>query len=547
MRKVIAVRELPVGIQTFSEIIKGGYVYADKTGYIADLAARGKYFFLSRPRRFGKSLFVDTLNEAFAGNRDLFTGLALAGSDFDFTPSPVVRLDFSRFSVATPGDLTLGLTVTLSRIAGEYQIELPVTNPSLMLDDLILALARTRGARVVVLIDEYDKPIIDHLTDPVTAEANRDLLRSVFGVLKALDAHLRFVFLTGVSKFSRTSLFSQLNNLTDISLRKPYVNICGISEAEFDLLFAEHLTKVAGAWHQQGLAAGDPVSLRKLLFTWYDGYSWDGQSRVFNPFSLLSFFASGEVYPYWYTSGIPRFLIDRMVGQPVLYAQIQDAEITEVDLDSHDVVNASLPSLLFQTGFLTVKSVDESQWPRLYRLGFPNVEVSTSFARNFLMDLAGERQSEASSWSARMRRSLNNGQLDLLQDCLTGLFATIPYNLHQPQESFYHAIFLAVTQFLGFQIAGEVAVAGGEIDGTIDTLTGKSYVIEMKYAKTAPDAADAVVDQILATAADHALAQIEAKRYADKYAGTGLDVYKVAIAVTGRGRVHTAWAHQNHH
>jgi hypothetical protein len=550
-------RALPIGIQTFREIIENRYVYADKTGYIGDLLSTGKHFFLSRPRRFGKSLFIDTVREAFLGSRDLFEGLALAGTDFDFTPRPVIRVDLSSVALGDAQELRAGLMGLLRDIADSYDIAVDGINPAELFRRLIVALHRHSGHRVVVLIDEYDKPIVEHLTRPELAEANRRELRDMYGVLKAMDAHLKFVMLTGVSKFTRMSLFSQLNNLSDITLIDRYANICGITEAEFDILFGEHLEALCARRAAQGLESGREL-VRETVFDWYDGFSWDGTSRVFNPFSLLSLFAWQEFNPYWYSSGTPTMLMRQLREKPVAYADVQGVTMTESFLDSHEIEDAPLASLLFQTGFLTVAGMQPGV-PRTFTVRFPNVEVSTSFSRQFLATLAPESALALEGWYAATHRALDQGRPEYLQEMLTGLFAVLPWNLHvSAGEALYHAVFLVAMQFCGLRVAGEVAVAGGEIDGTIDMPSGCSYVVEFKHvageagAPIARGAAPSGTPQplpevaltaLLDRAVGAALAQIDAKGYADRYRGTGRRVYKVGIAVAGRGVVRVRAVH----
>ena len=530
---------LPIGLQTFRKIIEDGYVYADKTGYIADLARRGSYFFLSRPRRFGKSLFLDTIKEAFSGDRDLFAGLALADSGWDFPTHPVIRVDMSRFPNKSIEGLSNGVITSLRQTAHTYGLTSDHDNPVVAFDDLIARLHETTGHRVVVLIDEYDKPIIDHLDDLPTAESNREFLRSFYGVMKGNDAHLRFVFLTGVSKFTRTSIFSQLNNLVDITMRPEYAGICGITEAEFDRLFPAHIeaykTAMAAQRRPEGGLSLD--ELRTEILDWYDGYTWDGVTRVLNPFSLLNFFDAKSFYPFWFVSGTPRFLVDTLAANPPRYAEIQAATITELDLDSTAIEHAPLPSLLFQTGFLTVASVDYVARPPRYRLALPNTEVSTSLSRLFLDAVSQQTTSSPDTFYAAAEDALDTGHPERLGPVLEGLYASIPYNLHQGSEAFYHAIFLSVMQFLGFEVLGEVAVAGGEIDGVVNRPNGRTYVVEMKYVRTENDAASVQIDEALAEAAGRALRQIAGKGYADRYRGTRRIVEEIGVAVAGRGRV----------
>jgi hypothetical protein len=314
----------------------------------------------------------------------------------------------------------------------------------------------------------------------------------------------------------------------------------------------------------QGLESGREL-VREAVFDWYDGFSWDGTSRVFNPFSLLSVFAWQEFNPYWYSSGTPQVLMDQLRDRPVVYADVQGATMTEFYLDSHEIEDAPLASLLFQTGFLTVDSVRPGS-PPVFTLRFPNIEVSTSFSRQFLATLAPESATALEGWYAQTHQALDEGRPEYLEEALTGLFAVLPWNLHvSAGEALYHAVFLVVLQFCGLRVAGEVAVAGGEIDGTIDMPSGCSYVVEFKHVAGLAGEADAVdgpvtpsakagvtasaaswpggvspdaaVNAALDRAVGAALAQIDAKGYADRYRGTRRRVYKVGIAVAGRGVV----------
>jgi len=269
------------------------------------------------------------------------------------------------------------------------------------------------------------------------------------------------------------------------------------------------------------------------VFDWYDGYSWDGASHVFNPFSVLSFFERERLYPFWYATGAPQFLMTRLRQDPADYSVVQGAQITELLLDSHEIEQASLVSLLFQTGYLTVRAMDDEVWPARYTLSFPNEEVSTSFSGQFLDSITADTPT-ADTWYAQMRQALDEGRPEYLAEALSGLFATIPYQLHLPAEAFYHAIFLAVMQFLGLRVIGEGSVAGGRIEGVIDRSGGRSYVVELKYVRAEQEAE---IDTLLDEAVADALAQIADHGYADRYRGTRREVHQVGIAVAGRGRV----------
>jgi hypothetical protein len=557
-------KKLPVGIQTFRELIEGDYIYADKTEYIYSLINGGKYYFLSRPRRFGKSLLVDTMKEIFSGNRARFKGLWIDGSGYAWARRPVICLDMSQQALESAASLRESLLFSLKAIADEEGLELQGKSAPVAFRWLIGALKEKYKAKVVVLIDEYDKPIIDFLAAPKKAAANRNALGNFYGIIKGQDANLEFVFLTGVSKFTKTSLFSQLNNLTDLTLWDKYAGICGFTAAEFDALFADHIAAYREARKVAGGRDGDKslAEIRRGIFDWYDGYTWDGETRVFNPFSLLSFFNKNEFGAYWYASGTPQFLSDAFRARPLEYVNVQEAKVNETMLDSYDIENAPLVSLLFQTGFLTVQATEEGP-PREYALGFPNVEVSQSFGQQFLSGASEETDPFGNAFITGIRKALDAGEPEGIEDGLRGLYASIPYQLHLKAEAFYQVVFLATMQFLGFRVLGEISTAEGRMDGNIERPNGMTYVIEFKYKKLADAgngaddpqrAADAgnggadgqqksdarsdeTVSALLDDGIREAFSQIDARGYADRYAGTRRKVFKVAVCVVGRGNV----------
>ena len=287
-------KKLPLGVQSFSKIIKGGYVYVDKTKYIYNLIDGVSYYFLSRPRRFGKSLLLDTISEVFSGNKELFNGLWIYDSGYEFPSHPVIRLDMSNISNETPEVLKQSLLHELRMRSAEESLSITAEIPSDTFKQLIEALYKKYGQRVVVLIDEYDKPILDHLTDVKTAEANRMVIKGFYGILKSMDPFLRFAMITGVSKFTKTSVFSELNNLLDITMMEEYANICGVELDNLNKYFGDHMESLS--CHKR-FAMRD--SIRDDILSWYDGYSWDGETRVLNPFSLLSFFIQKRFVGFW--------------------------------------------------------------------------------------------------------------------------------------------------------------------------------------------------------------------------------------------------------
>ena len=287
-------KKIPLGIQNFREIVEDDYVYVDKTQYIYELINGYKYYFLSRPRRFGKSLLLDVIGEVFKGSKELFKGLSIYNSDYAFEKFPVIRIDMSGVSAKTPDDLEtsiiFNLLASMQKEGGDYRGHIP----SDLLRSYILFLYEKYDKKIVVLIDEYDKPILDHLDNPQLADSNRKILKDFYGVIKSLDAYLRFTFLTGVSKFVKTSIFSELNNLFDITLNEKYANICGITPDDLVSYFKNHIDKLI----ERRFFIDFKEAIYKIS-AWYDGYSWDGATRVINPFSLLSFIAQERFSAYW--------------------------------------------------------------------------------------------------------------------------------------------------------------------------------------------------------------------------------------------------------
>jgi len=369
-------KKMPLGMQSFREIVESNYVYADKTMYVYELIDGAKYYFLSRPRRFGKSLLLDTISEVFSGDKELFKGLYIYDTDHRFEMHPVIRLDMSNIANKTPEILEKELTISLRKRANEENIEIDINYdiPSTVFKTLIASLQKKYNKGVVVLIDEYDKPILDHLTDPETAEANRQVIKSFYGILKSMDPFLRFTFITGVSKFTKTSIFSELNNLLDITMTKRYSNICGIETEDLEKYFGEHIRHLSTL---DDFKRFD--SIHNGILDWYDGYSWDGNTRLINPFSLLSFFLQNRFSGFWYSSGTPTFLIKLIKENPSSFLSLGDLELSERSLDTFDIHKMSIVPLLFQTGYLTV---DERRFrgdSESYVLRMPNLEVREAF------------------------------------------------------------------------------------------------------------------------------------------------------------------------
>ena len=520
-------KKLPVGIQSFREIVQGGYVYVDKTRYVYDLVNNAKYYFLSRPRRFGKSLFLDTIAEAFSSGRELFKGLWIYDSDYDFQTHPVLRLDMSGIANETPEVLKNSLASELRTRINAEGFDVSGEVASDLLKNLIEALYKKYGKRVVVLIDEYDKPILDHLHNTDMAEANRAVIRGFYGVLKSMDACLRFTFITGVSKFTKTSIFSELNNLLDITLIDDYANICGIPVEDLDRCFHEHIEALSSLDRFKQYE-----NIHDEILAWYDGYSWDGATRVLNPFGLLTFFAQKRFSSFWYSTGSPKFLIAMIRNNPESYTDFRDFEMGEWELDSFDVNSIQAAPLLFQTGYLTVREVLHGMGSTAYLLDIPNCEVREAFNLQMLAVLTERENAFVGTAYRNILKSLRDGDLNKILSVLKGFFASIPYNLHIPREAYYHSIFFTVMSLLGFDIEVEVATSKGRIDAVLE-MKDKVYVFEFKYKDCDPGASAGAKRTLFDEALKEGLAQIIGRGYADKYLGSGKVVYQAAFAFLG--------------
>ena len=494
--------KLPIGIQTFQTIRADGYYYVDKTAFAKQLIDGGTRYFLSRPRRFGKSLFVDTLKELFEGNRELFTGLAIHDTwDWDVR-YPVVRLSFGGGSFLAPGHLHEETSIRLDNIAEDEGVDSVQGTGPARLRQLLRSLHRQTGQRVVVLVDEYDKPILDVMDDPPLARANRDYLRSLYATIKDCDEHVRFAFLTGVSKFTKVNLFSGLNNLIDITLDPDYSAICGYTDSDLDSVFAPEV------------AAFDRDAIRR----WYNGYSWLGDQKVYNPFDILQLFRGGTFKAHWFETGTPTFLIDTLLGRGVPTPDLDGLVTTEDLLSSFDVDRIATEALLFQTGYLTVAEAESKHGRWRYRLGYPNLEVRMSLndyvLRELLPDPGGVLER-----GDRLHELLAARDVAGLEALFQAFFASIPYNWHVNNniarfEGYYASVFYSHFAAAGLDVQVEDATSRGRVDMAV-RFNEDVYLFEFKVIEQSGQGA--------------AMAQLKERRYADKYQDSGGPIHLVAV------------------
>ncbi len=493
-------KKLPIGIQTFAEIIQENYIYIDKTQHIAQLIQSGKYFFLSRPRRFGKSLLVSTLSEIFSGNQALFQGLSIY-DQIEWSAHPVIVIDFNGISCNDDQIFKTSLSFFFKKVASQYDIELQSPFVQDQFAELIEQIALKTKQKVVILIDEYDKPMVRHITDLEQAARNREVLRDVLSVLKYADAFLRFVFLTGVSKFARVSIFSDLNHLRDITLAPQFATLLGYTQEELETDFAPHL-------QQLGLELGlEPTPLLAQITTWYNGYSWNGTDRMYNPFSILNLFANQRFSNYWFATGTPTFLIKLIKQTQQEVTEFENKTVSELIFDRYDIDKINIFSLLFQTGYLTITHLDTQDLVTEYTLNYPNLEVKQAFITHLLDSFTDNGLEEIQPAAHRLRRYLQTDNLDGFMKLMRALFAKIPYPLHLEQEAYYHSLFYMIAILMGVEIDLEVLTDKGRIDGVL-ALTDKIYLMEFKYGKAGTS---------METLTHQAIAQIQEKNYGERF------------------------------
>ena len=495
-------RRLPIGIQTFRKMREGNCYYVDKTAYIRRLLNEGTHYFLSRPRRFGKSLFLDTLKEVFAGNESLFEGLYIR-DHWDWSVRyPVVRLDFSGGSYHERGRLHEDVMAQLNDLAEEAGVATRYEHAAACFRHLIGALSRQAGQRVVVLVDEYDKPILDALEVPDIARANRDFLRGLYGMIKSSDAHVRFAFITGVSKFSKVSLFSGLNNLKDITLDARYSALCGYTEADLDSVFAPEL----------------PGLDREQIRDWYNGYRWLGDEKVYNPFDILLLFDSREFRAYWFETGTPTFLVETLFERHVSSLELGGMIGSDELLSTFDVDHIATEALLFQTGYLTIADAEALGGKWLYRLDYPNREVRQSLNESLLRYLVQDATRQMVN-SVRLYRLLEANNFAGLETLFHAFFASIPYEWYTNNdianyEGYYASVFYSYFAALGLDIRVEDSSSHERLDMAV-LFNGNIYLFEFKVVEMA--------------SAGAAIAQLKARCYADKYRALGQPIHLIGV------------------
>jgi len=492
--KTPILQQLPLGISIFSEIRNEGYLYVDKTEDIYNLITRGNRYFLSRPRRFGKSLLVSTLEEILAGNKALFKDLWIETSDYTWQSYGVISLDFSKLSIKDVDTFENELFLALSRIARNYEFTKTIqgTSSGVILEDLTEELYNRFG-KVAILIDEYDSPILKTLDDPEKAKKIRDLCQHFFMVIKSLGKYVKFTFITGVSAFSKAGVFSGLNNLETITLDKQWAAICGYTDQEIDQYFIPHIQ----AWADQKNISYN--ELRQQIKDWYNGYRFgDNVVAVYNPFSVICALKKQNYENFWLQSGTPSFLIKeikknyRIIELEMLY--LKPFELLADFLSPFDIDTIPLVSLLFQSGYLTITHFDTEK--KAYTLDYPNYEVRIAMEQYFLSvltqtDIYQTRDFILSLWTAFKKKNIAE-----IVALIKSKIVQVPYLTHIPEERFYHGLLHALFSTAGLKVYSELMTSHARIDMVVE-LSSVNYIIELKFNQSA----------------EKALAQIEDRKY----------------------------------
>lgn len=508
----------PIGIENFEEIISGGYLYVDKTEYLHQLISAGKYYLLCRPRRFGKSLFMSTAEAFFEGKRKLFEGLAIARHDYDWKPSPVFHLSLINVKSADPALLEAALVYQFEKWESIYQVKNSPAPLGLRFEHIITTACERSGRKVVILIDEYDKPLMSETDDYDAKDAVRDILKPVYSNLKKCDRYIRFALLTGVSRFSRLSIFSDLNNLNDISFDDDMAAVCGISEEEL-LQYCCYGIRELAEKNRESVEWG----VAKLKEN-YDGYHFTEESPdIYNPFSLLSALQKKKIGDYWFITGTPSYLMKAIVSKNIdlhglLNSEADTATLSQIDSYSDDPV-----PMLFQTGYLTIKGIDEDSGD--FILGIPNKEVERGFFHGLLPLCSGQSAMASRDFIREAAKLLREGNPEKFLEKLRAFLADIPYELANKQpEIYFENNLYVIFKLLGFNVKAEYHTSSGRIDVVVKT-SKYVYVMELK----------------LNGSSEEAMRQIDGKGYSVPFSADGRRVMKIGVNFSSETRTLADW------
>lgn len=508
----------PVGIETFEKIRKNGYVYVDKTEHIHRLVRDGGYYFLSRPRRFGKSLLLSTIEAFFEGKRELFDGLAISHYEYTWECHPVFRLNLVNFNTCSATGLLSILEQHIAYWEEIYGEDIPGLDLAQRFYGVIKRASEQTGRQAVVLVDEYDKALVSNFEDEKLHAQFREILKPIYGTLKAADRYIVFALIMGVTRFSKLSIFSDINNLSDISLENQYSAICGITEQEMLTSCRHGVEKIAD---RLGVSFDEAV---RALKNNYDGYHFTGKSPdIFNPYSLMSAFRKEEIGNYWFITGTPTFLIERLRSMDVSLPELLKTEADQKELMDIDSYGLSAVALLFQTGYLTIKHYDAEY--DTYFLGLPNREVAHGFFKDLLPVYMDDRQAGSLRFIRAFCKDVVAGEAERFIIKLQSFLSDIPYDLskNKPEIYFENNIYI-IFRLMGFTVYTEYRTSNGRIDLLVKT-NQYIYIIELKLNGTA----------------EEALQQIEEKGYALPFAHEERVVFKIGISFSHKTRNIDHW------
>ena len=508
----------PIGIQDFKEIRTGGYVYVDKTAQLHRLVRTGKYYFFGRPRRFGKSLMISTLEAYFEGKKELFEGLAMEELEKDWIVRPVLHIDLNSRNYKDVDSLYAILSQHLERWEAIYGDAKRDRAPEERFAYIIEQAAKQTGQNVAILIDEYDKPLIQALGNEELQDEYRNILKAFYGNLKSCDGYIRFALLTGVTRFSRVSIFSDLNNLNDVTMDPQYATMCGISESELLPNFEEDIQELA---QRQGMSFEEACTLLRNKF---DGYHFvPGGEGIYNPFSLLNTFYRMSPDNYWFSTGTPTILVKLLQQNHYNLSNLDgNVEAAADNLTGLENIQQNPIPLLFQSGYLTIKDYDREF--RIYTLGFPNKEVEQGFINFLLPTYVNVDTSNSSFQIKQFVKDVRTGCIDDFMVRLQSFLADTPYELIREQELHYQNVLFIVFKLLGFYTEAEYHTSQGRIDLVVKT-ADYIYVMEFKFQGTA----------------EEALAQINAKNYAAPFAADPRTLYKIGVNFSNETRNIERW------
>ncbi len=497
-------KNLTTSVYTFEDLIGGNFLYVDKTEKLWQLLEPSKgIYFLSRPRRFGKSLTLSTLKAVFQNKKHLFKGLALENKPHDWKEYPVIHLDLGDLSSASPELLNASLTTTINEAASSLGVELKNTGSSERFRELILQ--SSKKEKVVILIDEYDKPILDNVTRK-NVQSIREVLENFYSVIKATEPYQRFVLLTGVSKFARVSVFSKLNNLTDITMDARFATMLGYTQVEFESNFAEHIAHVC---REQKM---DKTELLVKLKLWYDGYRFEEDAEpVYNPVSIGKFFESGGKFKnFWFETGTPSFLLKLAKKQQFDFEKELSQPVSELAFASYEIDKLETLPLLFQTGYLTIKNTTQIMERTRYFLDFPNKEVEAAFEAYLLNEYSGVKKENVEILATDIAGLLNVGEINEAMGKMKSFFDNIPCDIQIESEKYYQTIFFIIFRLIGLFIEAEARTSIGRIDAVAQT-EKYIYIFEFKLNRSAAEA----------------LKQIHDKEYYQKFLNSGREIILV--------------------